>query len=119
MNYGHTIGHAVEAASGYSSRYNHGEAVAIGMVAAARIASSVGILRSRDADRIEALIKCVGLPTRIAHLEFSDIYESYLHDKKFTGKMNRLILPVRIGAVKVKENVPDRLIKDVLRRHFA
>ncbi len=115
LNYGHTIGHAIETASGYSNRYNHGEAIAIGMVVAARIASLLGLMKTIEADRIEKLLEKVGLPTRIKGLRFSDIYDSHLHDKKFIHGKNRFILPTKIGRVKVAENVPDDIIRNVLK----
>lgn len=65
LNYGHTIGHAIEAASRYSKRYNHGEAIAVGMVIACRISHRLNLISGQDAGRVESLIKKCGLPTRI------------------------------------------------------
>ena len=118
LNYGHTLGHAIEAASGYSGRYNHGEAVAIGMVLAAEISSRLGMMRRAEAERIAALIRGLGLPTDIKGLEFSRIYEAHLHDKKFVRKVNRFVLPVRIGKAKVVEGVTRSVIKSVLKKHL-
>lgn len=118
LNYGHTIGHAIEAASAYSKRYNHGDAVAIGMVAAADIALRLKLIRARDALRIEALIKKAGLPTAIKGLGFSDIYEAQLHDKKFIRGKNRFVLPVKIGRVKVVEGISESIVKAVLRERL-
>ncbi|MDP2912590.1 MAG: 3-dehydroquinate synthase [Candidatus Omnitrophota bacterium] len=118
LNYGHTIGHAIESASGYSHRYNHGEALAIGMVIAARISCKLRMLQAKDADRIEALIKDVGLPTRIQGLKVSDICRSYLHDKKFIRGKNRFVLPVAIGKTKVAEGIPDAIIINILKKHL-
>jgi 3-dehydroquinate synthase len=114
LNFGHTIGHAVEAASGYSG-YSHGEAVAIGMAVASKISERLGILPSKDAARIIALIKKFGLPTRIRKdLDFSDIYSAHQHDKKFS-KTNCLVLPSRIGHARVMEDVPDNVIRKVIK----
>lgn len=110
LNYGHTVGHAIESAAGYSRRYNHGEAVAIGMVCAARIASSMGLLKETERFRIEYLIKKCGLPVRISGLRISRIYRSLLHDKKSKGGKNRFVLPVGIGKVRVVRDVPRHLI---------
>lgn len=118
LNYGHTIGHAIEAASGYSKKFRHGEAVAIGMIGAARISSMLGLLKKEDANRIEALIRNTGLPTRIKSLKFLKIYEALLHDKKFIHRKNRFVLPIAIGNVKVVEGVPDRIVRDALRGLF-
>ena len=115
LNYGHTIGHAIEAACGYSSRYNHGEAIAIGMIVAARISQQLGLMHKGPADRIERLIKSAGLPTKIEGLRFEDIYESHLHDKKFSRNKNMFVLPTRIGKARVVEGVSDSVIRSVLK----
>ncbi|MCM8790286.1 MAG: 3-dehydroquinate synthase [Candidatus Omnitrophica bacterium] len=115
LNYGHTIGHAIEAACGYSKRYNHGEAVAIGMVAASRLSVSLGIMDRHDAQKIESLIRKAGLPVSISGLSFRSVYRAIAHDKKFIHATNRFILPVRIGSAKVVEGVPERLIKTILK----
>jgi 3-dehydroquinate synthase len=115
LNYGHTIGHAVEAASSYSGRYNHGEAVAIGMIAANTMSRSLGLMKKTEALRVVALIKKTGLPTAVKGVRLPAIYASHLHDKKFTGATNRFVLPVRIGAAKTVKNVPDRIIRNALK----
>jgi 3-dehydroquinate synthase len=119
LNYGHTIGHAIEAASSYSNRYNHGEAIAIGMCVAADIASKLNLLKRDDAERIERLIKRCGLPTKIRGLKFNKIYEAHLHDKKFMRGVNRFVLPLGAGNVRVRENVPDRLIAESLKTRLV
>lgn len=118
LNYGHTIGHAIEAASGYSGRYNHGEAVAIGMIVAARIASRLRILNGEDAFRIESLITKCGLPAVIRGLKFPAIYEAHLHDKKFGRDVNRLVLPVRIGQARIVEDIPDSVITESIKEYM-
>jgi 3-dehydroquinate synthase len=115
LNYGHTIGHAVEAASSYSGRYNHGEAVAIGMIAANAMSASLGLMKDAEALRIQALVKKIGLPTAVKGVRLPAIYASHLHDKKFTGATNRFVLPLRIGAVRMVQNVPDRVIRNTLK----
>lgn len=117
LNYGHTIGHAIEAAAGYSDLYNHGEAIAVGMVIAAEISQKLGMIKSGEVDRIRKLIALYGLPTSIKGVSFSKIYEAHFHDKKFTHKKNRFVLPTEIGKVKVVEDVPDTVIKDVLKTY--
>lgn len=118
LNYGHTLGHAIEAAGHYSNRYSHGEAVAIGMVIAARLAEGLGMIRPNDADRIEGLIKKIGLPVRIKGLKAPDIFEAHLHDKKFQKRLNKFVLPERIGKAIVVDGVPDFVIKKVLKAHI-
>lgn len=115
LNYGHTIGHAIEAAAGYSNKYNHGEAVGIGMVAAARIALKLGMTKTDTVIRITEQLESYGLPLAARGLSAQAIYNSLLHDKKFMHGKNRFILPVRIGSVRVAEDVPDRLVKDAIR----
>lgn len=85
------------------------------MVAAAKMSCRLGLLNYADSDRIEALIKRVGLPTRIRGVRIRDIYEAHLHDKKFMGSENRFVLPTGIGDSKVVKNVAPSVIKTVLK----
>lgn len=118
LNYGHTIGHAIEAAASYSGRYNHGESIAIGMVAAARISLAMGIMPAGEADRISSLIGSCGLPTRVKGPAFSDIYKAHLHDKKFANSQNRFVLPRRIGRVRVVEGVNEDIVRKAIKTIF-
>ncbi|MCX5678206.1 MAG: 3-dehydroquinate synthase [Candidatus Omnitrophica bacterium] len=118
LNYGHTIGHAVEAAAGYSDRYGHGEAIAIGMLAAGRIASDLGLIKESEADRVERLIKKVGLPVSIKGLAISKVYEAHLHDKKFADGRNRFILASRIGSARVVDGVAGSVIRNALKGYI-
>ena len=117
LNYGHTIGHAIEAASGYSRRYGHGEAVAIGMVIACGISLKLKLINTVDAARIERLIKKCGLPVKIKGLRLSKIYEAHLHDKKFIHGKNRFILPVGIGRVRIVEGIRDSVIIKAIKEY--
>lgn len=120
LNYGHTIGHAIETASGYSKRYSHGEAVGIGMIAAAEIAVSLGILRKRASRRIIALIKRAGLPTTISKaLKIDRIVKAQSYDKKIIHGVNRFVLPTRIGKVILYEDIPKRLVYEVIKDRYA
>jgi len=119
LNFGHTIGHAIEAAGGYSFRYGHGEAVAIGMVIASRISESLGILKTQEADRIEALIKKAGLPVSVKGLRPGAIYASHLHDKKFVHGKNRFVLPQRIGRTVLAEGIPETVIKNIINKRLS
>lgn len=119
LNYGHTIGHAIEAASSYSNRYNHGEAIAIGMCVAAEIAFKLGLLKRDAAEKIELLIKRCGLPTNIKGLKFNKIYEAHLHDKKFAQNRNRFVLPLAIGSARAKEAIPNRVIIKVIKERLS
>ncbi len=115
LNFGHTIGHAIEAASGYAGKYNHGEAIAIGMIAASRISLKLGIAKDREMARIKGLISACGLAVSAKGINFSKVYNSHLHDKKFTRRMNRFVLPVKIGYVKTVVGVPEGMVKEAIR----
>jgi len=119
LNYGHTIGHAIEAASGYRGRYNHGEAVAIGMVFAANLSNKLGMLSQEEASEVKNLIKKAGLPTKIKGLRFSKIWDAQLHDKKFVQGTNTFVLPVKIGRVIIIKNVPKGIVKIVIKELMA
>lgn len=114
LNYGHTFGHAFEAASKY--KLPHGEAVALGMVAAARLAQRLGILSVGDEQRQNQLIQKTGLPTNLHRLRLnrSGIISSMLLDKKKKSGKLRFVLPVRIGRVKVVDDIPLSEVKKIL-----
>ena len=116
LNYGHTIGHAVEASSNYA--YRHGEAIAIGMACADDIAVKLKLLKADVAERIERLIKNVKLPTRIKNCRLDNILEKLSKDKKFINGKNRFILPVKIGKVIIREGIDNNLIRQVIKTRF-
>lgn len=116
LNYGHTIGHAIETAWGYSNTYSHGEAIAIGMIAAARISNRLGHLADKDLNKIESAISSLGLPVRLRKTSVARIMNSLSFDKKFIHGVNRFVLPVRIGKVIVRENIPEALIREEIER---
>ncbi|MFA6078481.1 MAG: 3-dehydroquinate synthase [Candidatus Omnitrophota bacterium] len=115
LNFGHTVGHAIEAASEYAGKYDHGEAVAIGMIAASRIGLELGLADSRDIGRIMCLIKAAGLPVAAKGVRLSRVYNSLLHDKKFAAGRNRFVLPVKIGHVKTVSGVPVDTVKKAIQ----
>ena len=112
LNFGHTIGHAIEAAASYSKSYNHGHAVALGMLSASFISRQLGLLDEKDYLRIKGLLKKIGLPVTLKGLDLEDILSAQEHDKKFIHGRNRFVLPVRIGRTIIKENIPRQLIED-------
>jgi 3-dehydroquinate synthase len=115
LNYGHTIGHAVESLTGYKSVI-HGEAVAIGMVAASQLAVELEMWDKECHRRQLALIKKAGLPVKLpAGLDVEAIVESLQTDKKVKGGKVRFVLPAHIGAATVTDQVPAHLIRQVLR----
>jgi len=115
LNFGHTLGHAFEALTDYK-KYKHGEAVAIGMVGACRIAEELGMLKRDAGDKIEFLIEKAGLPTRIGvELSVDSIIQALFLDKKVREGKVRFVLPERIGKVMVRNDVPEGIVKDVIR----
>jgi 3-dehydroquinate synthase len=115
LNYGHTIGHGVESLTHYRG-VNHGEAVAIGMVAAGRLAVELGLWSQACVDRQHQLIQAAGLPTQLpCGLDLDAIVESLKTDKKVKDGRVRFVLPTQIGAAIVSDQVPTDVIKAVLR----
>jgi 3-dehydroquinate synthase len=113
LNFGHTIGHAIESAGKYC-RYNHGEAVGLGMIVAARLSCFLRLLDEESCLRIERLISQAGLPTNIKGLSSQDIISRHYYDKKFSGVSNRFVLLTEIGRTKIVEDIPLPLIKQVV-----
>jgi 3-dehydroquinate synthase len=114
LNYGHTIGHAVESLTGYKL-VNHGEGVAIGMVAAGQIAVQLKMWKPADAERQDAVIQKAGLPTKLpAVLDIEAIIDTLQTDKKVKDGKVRFVLPTQIGAVTVTDQVPADVIRQVL-----
>ena len=99
LNLGHTFGHAIERCT---AQYEHGEAVAIGLVMAARMAVEKGLMDPADAIRIREDLEAVGLPTEPPVPE-NDLRLAILQDKKRTGGRLRFVLPERIGKATVWE----------------
>ena len=114
LNFGHTIGHAIE----NILKLSHGEAVSVGMVAASSIACHLKMFAKEEKDRIEELLKRIGLCTKIKSTCPKKIMEAVLFDKKFAGK-TRLVLPTRIGEVKVVEGVEESLIQAAIEERMG
>ena len=114
LNYGHTLGHALEAATDYR-KFKHGEAVGIGMALAAKIAVKLGLLPQKDAQRIRTLITAAGLKTSAKDIPANKIISSMRRDKKFIAGVNRFVLPAGIGRAVVTENIPESLIRQALK----
>ncbi|HUU49707.1 MAG TPA: 3-dehydroquinate synthase [Nitrospinota bacterium] len=115
LNFGHTIGHAIETASGY--RYKHGEAVSIGMVYASQISYDKGLCEKKDVQRIEGLLSSLGLPIKDEGLLPEDIVRTLETDKKILDEKIRLILMKEIGKVAIYNDISRNLILRVLRNH--
>ncbi len=113
LNFGHTIGHAIEAELDYS--ISHGDAVSIGMVAAARISEKLKYLHSEDRERIESLIKDIGLPYRIpGSINTEGILSRLKMDKKKEEDIIKFVLLKKLGMPFVKGGVPEEIIKTTI-----
>ena len=117
LNFGHTLGHAIETASGYSNSYNHGESIALGMLLAYEIAMRLDMVKKEDFTKVKSVIKETGLPLKFKGVSVKDVLKSYKYDKKFTSGVNKFVLPSKIGSVEVIEDIPDLLIKTVLNEY--
>ena len=104
LNFGHTFGHAIENVSHYE--YSHGESVALGMAAAAQLATDLGMLDDATRRRIVAVIEQAGLPARGMRLDVGAVVDAMAYDKKVKSGRLRFILPDRIGHVVIRDDVP-------------
>jgi 3-dehydroquinate synthase len=114
LNFGHTIGHALEALTAYSG-LKHGEAVAIGMVYAARLSQEIGKCSDDASRRIRALVEKVGLPCRLPKLKVGEIIEAMYLDKKAENKNIRFILVKDIGFVEIADGVSESVLQKILQ----
>jgi 3-dehydroquinate synthase len=115
LNFGHTIGHAIENSAGYG-RYLHGEAISIGQVAAARLSHKLLGLSSMDVARIEKLFVQAGLPVKIKldPTRRKKLFAAMKLDKKVSGGEVKFVLAKKLGKVAWGQNVPTALINEVL-----
>ncbi len=109
LNYGHTLGHALEAESAYR-RLLHGEAVAYGMTAAARLAESAGLLASEERQAIEEVIFTYGPIPSLEGISAAKLVARLTGDKKTIGGRIHFVLPERIGRVRVVSELDPRLV---------
>ncbi|WP_425060719.1 3-dehydroquinate synthase [Sporomusa carbonis] len=115
LNFGHTIGHAVEAVGGYSE-YNHGEAVAVGMHAAALISQSLGLCSSEDVIELKQLLNRMGLPLAAPGYRPGELFSYLVRDKKvISGKIN-WVLMTGIGQVKISREVTEVTVRAALEQ---
>jgi len=111
LNFGHTIGHAIESLSWKTNKpLLHGEAVAVGIIAESKLSNLLGMLSKKDFLTIEKTICQTGLPTRIENLSINDILRIMAFDKKNTNKKILWSLPEKIGKVNVNIEAPNNLI---------
>ena len=117
LNFGHTIGHGLEAISQYG-KYLHGEAISIGQVAAAKISSELTGLPAAAVDRIAAIFEATGLPTEVKlnDAETKRLFAAMKLDKKVSGGEIKFVLAESIGRVKIGQSVPDAAVRRALRK---
>ncbi|UZW59618.1 3-dehydroquinate synthase [Lysobacter enzymogenes] len=120
LNFGHTFGHAIETEQGYAGTtgdgLNHGEAVAVGMVLAARLSAALGRAGAADAERLQRLLERLGLPVRIpAGLDPQALLARMRLDKKADASGLRFVLWDRAGAARIVSGVADEQVLAVLR----
>jgi shikimate kinase/3-dehydroquinate synthase len=114
LNYGHTIAHGLEAATRYK-QFLHGEAVAIGMVGAAKLSQRLGLLPSDAVERQQALLQKFGLPAGFSGLDLTEITRAMELDKKTKEKAIRWVLLQDIGKAVIRSDVPQRDVLAVLQ----
>ena len=113
LNYGHTTGHALEAATGYEALL-HGEAVAVGLVAAAHIGRRLGLLTAEDEARQNQLIARFGLPLRAPGVDAEVVLGAMSLDKKVSGKQLRWVLLDGLGRTVIRDDVPLGLVREAV-----
>jgi 3-dehydroquinate synthase len=115
LNCGHTIGHGLEFA-GHYKLMKHGEAVLLGMIAESFIAKEMKFLDADSYERIVALIRRVPIKTKLSSLKIANIVSAMGRDKKHVGTKLRFVLPIKIGEVKVVDDVPPKLIQKAIEK---
>jgi len=115
LNFGHTLGHALEAVCGYG-RFLHGEAIAIGQVLASRLSAELLGFPQRDVERIAGVFEKAGLPTyiRLSPAQREKLFQAMQHDKKVSEGIIKFVLVNKIGQVSFGQPVPLDLVEKVL-----
>jgi len=114
LNYGHTFAHAIEAGAGYGT-WLHGEAVAAGMMCAARLAESRAMIKADFVERQRALLRAFGLPTALPDMDCDRLVEAMRSDKKSLDGRLRFVLPRKLSEVALVEDVSEPEIKKILK----
>ncbi len=128
LNLGHTFGHALEAATGFSDRLFHGEGVSVGMVLAAEFSAQLGMISPADAARIERHLASVGLPTHLQDIagfaqeglaDADTLMALMAQDKKVKrGKLTFILLEA-VGRAVIANDVEPSLVRDFLTTKLA
>ncbi len=115
LNFGHTVGHAIEALLNYR-QWLHGEAVAAGMRAEAELGARLGITPAEAVEELDATLKAAGLPTRLPPLPAEQLLAAMQHDKKQIGNRLSCVLLTTIGQAQLVNEVPIEAMREALRR---
>ena len=120
LNFGHTLGHGLEAISGYRD-FLHGEAVSIGMVAAARLSSRLTSFPEKDVHRLQALLTRIGLPVtvKLTARKRDQLLDAMRLDKKNTGGELKFVLARALGDVVAGQRVPEAEIQQLLQQMMS
>jgi 3-dehydroquinate synthase len=118
LNYGHTIGHALEAVTGYE-RWTHGEAVSLGIAAEARLARRLQLTDDATVARQERLLSGLGLPIHAETIDVEAVLTAMTHDKKARDGRVPFVLAPRLGEFRVVYDVPPAEIRSALREVTA
>ncbi|MDI1471714.1 MAG: 3-dehydroquinate synthase [Thermodesulfovibrio sp.] len=114
LNYGHTIGHAIETLTGYTT-YLHGEAISIGMVYEAKLSNMLGFLDKESLERIKNILKNLGLPTILPiNMDSTAMVKTILLDKKNIEGKIRMVIPESIGKMKINFEISEENLKRIL-----
>jgi len=115
LNYGHTIGHAIETVTGYT-RFLHGEAVAIGMCLEARLSQMINLIDKDQVSKIKAIVDSYGLPSEMpADIDMNSILSSMQLDKKAVAGELKFILPEKIGWGRIYKGVTEKSLKKLFK----
>ena len=114
LNLGHTFAHAIEAVTHYVT-YNHGEAVAIGLVAASKMSQLLGLMDAAEVNRVSKLLTSLGLPTLVRGLSLAQVAKALQLDKKVRDQRLNFVLPQGLGRVIVRDDVPTEIVQQTLK----
>ena len=117
LNFGHTFGHAIEAATSYE-KYLHGEAVALGMIIATDLSCRMGLVDAAVKERLRDMLARAGLPTEAPRIGAARAYELMQMDKKVLGGALRLVLLEKLGRAIVTDQYPKAALESTLAEHF-
>ena len=116
LNYGHTIGHGVETATAFDGQYLHGEAVAIGLCAAARLSQKLGGLAAADVGRVARMVAAHALPTQLrSPLAYPALHAAMTRDKKVRAGGLRFVVLKALGTAVTQGDVAPALVEESFR----